>query len=157
FYGENSRGVGGDLGYATAHAAVMVGVWGMSPPPIDASHLTLDGETPEEARQRIEKRFEEVGLRIMNRTPGSADFAGDPVAAVLRDPFKVKIAAQFLGRAFVTAYAFIEHNKDAVEKVADVVLEKKEIFGDDLNRLLDSVELKKPELDWTKEDVWPQM
>ena len=38
----------------------------------------------------------------------------------------------------MTAYAFIEHNKDTVEKVADAVLEKQEIYGDDLYRLLDS-------------------
>ena len=74
----------------------------------------------------------------MNRTRGGADYQADPVAAVLRDPYKARLAAEFLGRAFVTAYAFILYNKEAVEKIADTVLEKKEIYGDDLNRLLDS-------------------
>ncbi len=37
FYGENSRGVGGDLGSATQWAATMVGVWGMAPDPLDLS------------------------------------------------------------------------------------------------------------------------
>ena len=93
----------------------------------------------------------------MNRTRASADFHADPVASILRDPHKVAFAAQFLGQAFVTAYAFILHNKEAVEKIADEVLVKKEIFGDELLRLLDSVELQTPEIDWTKEETWPRM
>jgi cell division protease FtsH len=158
FYGENSRGVGGDLGYATQRAAEMVGTWGMAPDLLD---LTPSGkfadESEEESRERIRNRFEQIGFRLMNRTRAGADFQGDPVAAVLRDPFKARLAAEFLGRAFVTAYAFIVYNKKAVEKIADAVLEQKEIYGDDLNRLLDSVELKKPEIDWMKEESWPQI
>jgi hypothetical protein len=76
---------------------------------------------------------------------------------VLRDHYKTEVAAQFLGQAFVTAYAFVLHNKDKVEQVATAVQDKKEIFGDDLNRLLDSVGLEKPTIDWTKEETWPQM
>jgi len=26
-----------------------------------------------------------------------------------------------------------------------------------LNKLLDSVQLRKPEIDWTREEIWPQM
>ena len=37
------------------------------------------------------------------------------------------------------------------------MIEKKEIYGDDLIKLLDSVELKKPEIDWMKEESWPQI
>jgi cell division protease FtsH len=152
FYGENSVGVSGDLGQATARAAVMVGVWGMAPKPLD-----LNGRDDDETREKIEKRLRHIGMRLMNRTRGSADFHADPVASVLRDPFKVEVAAQFLGQAFVTAYAFVLHNKDKIEKVASAVEDKKEIFGDDLNRLLDSVNLEKPAIDWTKEETWPRM
>src|SRR6185437_6846473 len=152
FYGENSGGVGGDLGQATARAATMVGVWGMAPKPLE-----VNGKNADELREKIEKRLEYIGMRLMNRTRGSADFQADPIASVLRDPFKSKMAARFLGQAFVIAYAFVLHNKDKVEKVALAVEEQKEIFGDDLNRLLDSMNLEKPEIDWTKEDVWPQM
>ena len=152
FYGENSVGVSGDLGMATQRAAIMVGVWGMAPPPIE-----VDGKNADETREKIEKRLEYIGMRLMNRTRGSADFHADPVASVLRDPFKTKLAARFLGQAFVIAYAFVLHNKDKVDTVASTVEKEKEIFGDDLNRLLDSVKLEKPEIDWTKEEVWPQM
>ena len=37
------------------------------------------------------------------------------------------------------------------------MIEKEELYGDDLNRLLDSAALKKPEIDWTKEEIWPRM
>ena len=67
------------------------------------------------------------------------------------------LAAQFLGQAFATAYAFVQHNKAKVAQIASEVENRKEIFGDDLNRLLDSAQLEKPEIDWTKEETWPQM
>ena len=93
----------------------------------------------------------------MNRTRGSADYHADPVASVLQDRHKSNTAAMFLGIAFVTAYNFVLHNKEKVERVARAVEERKEIFGDDLNRLLDSVGLEKPEIDWSKEESWPQI
>jgi ATP-dependent Zn protease len=152
FYGENTNGVGGDLQSATQDAAVMVGAAGMAPQP-----LALNGHGDEETRERMAKHFEKIGLRLMNRTRGSADFHADPIASVLGDPYKRKLAAEFLGQAFVLAYQAILQNKEAVNKIADAVIEKKEIFGDDLVRLLDSVGLKKPEIDWTKEETWPQI
>ncbi|HLX21069.1 MAG TPA: AAA family ATPase [Gaiellaceae bacterium] len=151
FYGQNSRGVGGDLGQATALAATMVGVWGMAP------HLNLNGHDKPDERERIERRLRDIGYRLMNRTRGSADYHADPVASVLQDRHKVDTAAMFLGIAFVTAYNFIKHNKEKVERVALAVEEKKEIFGDELNRLLDSVHLEKPQIDWTSEETWPPM
>ena len=155
FYDENSRGVGGDLHMATARAATMVGQWGMAPPPF--VNGKFDDENARETQERISKRFEHIGLRLMNRTRGGSDFQGDPVASVLQDPFKRGIAAQFLGEAFATAYVFIRHNRAAVEKIADAVLDQKEIYGNDLNRLLDSVQLQRPEIDWQQEDNWPKV
>jgi cell division protease FtsH len=152
FYGENTNGVGGDLQSATQDAAVMVGAAGMAP-----QRLELNGGDDKEKREEISKRFETVGLRLMNRTRGSADYHADPIASVLGDPYKRRLAAEFLGQAFVLAYQAVLQNKEAVEKIANAVMEQKEIFGDDLVRLLDSVGLKKPEIDWTKEETWPRM
>ncbi len=158
FYGENSSGVGGDLGFATQSAATMVGAAGMGPQPVEIpSSARMADETEAQARERIMKRFEKIGLTLMNRTRGSADFHNDPVAAVLNDPFKRAQAAQILGQAFVTAHNFIGHNREAVEKVADAVIEKQELFGDDLIKLLDSVKLEKPTIDLSKEDAWPKL
>ena len=93
----------------------------------------------------------------MNRTRGSADFHADPIAAVLHDPHKRSHAAQILGEAYVTADNFIRHNRDSVEKIADAVIEKQELYGDELVRLLDSAKLEAPQVDLTNEDAWPRL
>ena len=74
------------------------------------------------------KRFEEIGTQIMNRTRGSADFGGDPIASVLQSHQKQVLAAQILGQAFATASNFIVANKDSVEKIADAVIERQELL-----------------------------
>ena len=158
FYGENSSGVGGDLAYATARAAMMVGTAGMGPGAVNVPETArMDDESESEARERIMRRFEKIGLTLMNRTRGSADFHNDPVASVLGDPFKRNQAAQMMGQAFLTAHNFVEHNRDAVAKIAEAVIEKQELFGDELLRLLDSAKLEKPTLDLAKEETWPRL
>ena len=57
----------------------------------------------------------------------------------------------------MTAYNLIRLNKDKIEKVADAVIEEKEIYGDDLVRLLDKQGFVKPEIDWTDEETWPKI
>jgi cell division protease FtsH len=156
FYGENSDGVGGDLQSVTWRAAMMVGASGMSPPRLDLGGAKVKGETEDETRERIMKRFEDIGNRLMNRTQGGG-FAGNPIASVLGDRYKRQFAAQFIGQAFVTAQNFIAANKDAVERIAETVIDKQEIYGDDLVRLLDAQNLTRPEIDWTKEESWPPM
>jgi hypothetical protein len=157
FFGENSVGVGGDLQSATWRSAFMVGASGMSPNPVDLNGKTFADENEEQTRERVLKRFEDIGLRLLNRTNGGGMMGGDPIAAVLGDPRKRAYAAQFLGQAFVTAYNLVRENKDKVEKVADAVIEKKEIYGDALVQLLDSQDFKAPQLDWTAEETWPSM
>jgi ATP-dependent Zn protease len=156
FYGENSVGVGGDLQGATAQAAWMVGASGMAPQPIDLKGKTFADESEEQTIRRVTKRFEDVGIRLLNRTSGGA-MMGDPIGTVLGDPRKRSYAAQFLGQAFVTAYNLVQHNRDQVEHIANMVIEKKEIFGDDLVRLLDSENFQRPEIDWTDEATWPNL
>jgi ATP-dependent Zn protease len=156
FYKENTNGVGGDLQSATARAAIMVGAAGMAPGRLELGGVKFADESEEETRERIAKRFEQVGLRLMNRTRGFT-LQGDPIAAVLGDRDKRAYAAQFLGQAFAIAYNLIAANRAAVERIAEEVIEKGEIFGDELVRLLDSAGLQKPEIDWTKEESWPQM
>ena len=156
FYGENTNGVGGDLSSATSNAAWMVGTSGMGPDHIDLHGVKFDDETEDETRGRIMERLEKIGLTLMNRTRGGG-FQSDPVASVLNDRFKRAYAAQILGQAYVTAENFIAANRDAVERIAQAVIDKGELYGDDLVGLLDRQNLKKPELDWTKEGTWPQI
>src|SRR5205085_5909408 len=155
-YGETSNGVGGDLEHATSRAATMVGVAGMGPKPIDLHGAKFADETEAETRERIMKRFEAIGTQLMNRTRGSADFHADPVASVLRDPHKRALAAQTLGQAYVTAANFVVANRDAVQKIADAVVAKRELFGDELVELLESASLRQPEIDYLDEASWPR-
>jgi cell division protease FtsH len=157
FYGETSSGVGGDLQYATARAATMVGAAGMGPEWIELNGTRFDDESEEQTRERILKRFEKIGLQIMNRTRGSADFHADPIASVLGDPHKRAAAAQILGQAYVTAENFVNANRDAVERIAQAVIDKQELYGDELMHLLNAQNLKRPEIDWTKEETWPRI
>ena len=156
FYAETSSGVGGDLQYATSRVATMVGAAGMGPTRVELTAGPPAEETEDEARERIMKRFESVGSQLMNRTRGAAQ-QGDPIASVLSDPRKRTLAAQILGQAFVTAVAFVRENKDAVERIADLVIERQELYGDELMRLLNTQGLRRPDIDWAKEDTWPLM
>jgi ATP-dependent Zn protease len=155
FYGENSNGVGGDVQSATAQAAWMVGASAMGPEPFTVT--PLDDESEEEARTRVLKRFQSIGVQIMNRTSGGGPFTENPIAGVLGDRDKRNLAAQILGQAYVSAYNLILANKDAVEKIADALVERREIFGDELVNVLDGVGLSKPELDLADEATWPKM
>ncbi|HET7647707.1 MAG TPA: AAA family ATPase [Gaiellaceae bacterium] len=157
FYGENTGGVGGDLQTATDTAAWMVGTAGMRPLHFELNGNLPEGEDADEARERIMKRFERIGRTLMNRTRGSADFHADPIAAILRDPFKHAVAAQILGQAYVMAVNLVAANKDAVDAIATHLAERRELYGDELVELLDRQELVKPELDYTKEETWPRM
>ena len=155
FYDENSTGVGGDVQSATARAAFMVGASAMGP-----EHVELNGgsddEATSEARAKIMKRFEEIGIQIMNRTNGGP-FAHDATSSALNDHDKRKAAAQILGQAYVKAYNLVRQNKDAVSKIADVVVARREIYGDELLDLLRSANLTEPTIDYTEEAVWPKL
>ena len=157
FYGETSSGVGGDLQYATARVATMVGAAGMGPQRIELAGAKFADETEAQTRERVMRKFEELGLMLMNRTRGSADFGNDPIASVLGDPHKRRLAGQILGQAFVTAHQFIAYNKDEVERIANAVIAKQELYGDDLVQLLDSLHLRKPEIDYSKDETWPRI
>ena len=149
FDGENSNGVGGDKAQTTWLASTMVGGSGMSPLPIDLHGKTFPDEDEEQSYQRVLRRFEDIGLRMMNRTAAGFDAGADPR--------KRAYAAQFLGQALVTAYNLVIANKDKVQAVAEAVIDKKEIFGDELVLLLDEQHFVKPEIDWTNEETWPKL
>jgi cell division protease FtsH len=156
FYGENATGVGGDLQAATGRAAWMVGVSGMGPDaiPIDSKARRSVAQR-EEAREQMGKRFESIGLQLMNRASG--DFQHDSIAAVLGDPTKKRLAATIIGQAYVNAYQLVVQNQAAIEAVADTLVARKELYGDELIELLNSVGLEEPTIDLSKEDTWPTL
>jgi cell division protease FtsH len=157
FYGENSTGVGGDVQSTTALASLMVGSWGMAPERLELEGKYSRKSYEDEKREKIMNRFEEIGSQIMNRTSGGGPMTFDPIASVLGDPQKKKLVAQLLGQAYVSAHLLVEHNRDAVERIAEVLVERREMHGDEVLELLDGVGLKQPTIDLTDERVWPKI
>jgi cell division protease FtsH len=152
FYGQTSSGVGGDVGAVTALAALMVGASAMGPEPLD-----LDGGLDTKEEDRVLKRFEEIGLKIMSRTGGGGPFAHDPIASVLSDRDKRRTAGQLIGQAYVTAHNLMRHNRKGIEHIADQVVARREIYGDELLELLNEAKLKKPAIDLMEEASWPML
>ena len=150
FYGQTTSGVGGDIQTVTRLAALMVGAAGMGPEPLD-----LDEGLDLKEEDRVLRRFEEIGLKLMNRTSSVQDH--DIVASVLSDPDKRRIAAQIVGQAYVTAHNFVKQNRKGVEKIADEVVARREIYGDELLELLKGAKLKPARVDLLEEASWPML
>jgi ATP-dependent Zn protease len=153
FYGENSQGVSGDVFSATATAASMVGMWAMGPEPVTIGRYF----GPADDHDEVLKRLERIGTTIMNRASGGGMFDGNPLGAVLGDPVKRRSAAQILGQAYLTAYALMATNREAIEAIANALTERKEIHGDAVVELLASVGLKRPVLDVMDTATWPRV
>src|SRR5437763_14246162 len=155
FYGENSIGVGGDVMSATARAAWMVGMCAMGPNPIDLNGHFASVEDEAAEREKLLSRFEDIGVQIMNRAGTGGPFEQNPIAAVLSDRAKRKAASVLLGQAYVTAYATVAANRDRVDQIAEKLIQRKEIHGDEVVELLESVALVRPEIDFLEERTWP--
>jgi ATP-dependent Zn protease len=157
FYGENGTGVGGDVQGVTYRAATMVGFSGMGPTPIDLSSLEFeDGEARRAAEEEYLERFERIGHQILNRSNGMTQ-SGDAIATILGDRYKRRDAARILGQAYITAVAVIRHNRDQVAYIADQLVERKELYGDEVVDLLESAGLEAPTIDITDETLWPKL
>ena len=154
FYGENATGVGGDIMSATARSAWMVGSCGMAPPRPDVSGSFRSKEKEKDARDEIRNQFREIGTQIMMRS-GSGAMHDDQMRAVFSDPDKRRLATEFLGQAYVAAYHLLLNNKEKVEEFANVVIERKELYGNELLQMLDAAKFEVPKVDLTKEEAWP--
>lgn len=156
FYEENSIGVGGDVASATGAAAWMVGMCAMGPEPIDLTGRVPD-EFREEQEQRIMDRFERIGVQIMNRAQTGGMMQTDAIGQILSDRDKRRAAAQLLGQAYVTAYNLVSHNRDKVERIAEVLVERREMHGDEVVELLERARLREPQIDLLDESSWPKV
>jgi ATP-dependent Zn protease len=156
FYKENSTGVSGDVQSATATAALMAGVWAMGPETIEFKQKL--GPTREaEERKRITKQFEALGTQIMNRMSMGSMMSGDPIGAILADPEKRKTAALILGQAYVAAFNCVDQNRRQVEQIAEELIERKEMHGDEVVDMLERVGIRKPEIDYMDPKAWPKI
>jgi cell division protease FtsH len=153
FYGENSRGVGGDMQAATSIAGLMAGASAMGPQRIEFPEGTFHSNADEdEAREKVSKRLRTIGERLM-----ASATVGEFFGPVLNSRDKRPIVAELLGYAYYVAYNTMSQNKAAVEKVANVLVERKEIHGDDVVDLLNGVNLKPAKIDYLEERTWPRL
>ena len=134
----------------------MVGACAMPPERIELNTRFAD-ESEEETRDRIASRLQEIGLQIMNSTGGGDAFHHDPISSVLRDRDQRRMVAQHLGDAYIKAYNLVRNNKEAIEKIADMLAERREIFGNELLQILDDANLQMPEIDLAQEAAWPKL
>lgn len=171
FYGESSSGVGGDVQSATARAALMVGSEAMGPERVDLTGwqkerragFVKDGgerqfrsrDEEKAVRERIMERFEEIGVQIMNRA--GSGFGADPIASVLDDPDKRSLAAQILGQAYLKAHHLMAANRESISSIADTLVERRELHGDEVLAVLEAADLQIPEVDYTRDEAWPQL
>jgi hypothetical protein len=103
------------------------------------------------------KRFEKIGVQIMNRTGGNGMYDVDPIKGVLNDHDKRAMAAQIIGQAYIRAYHLMAANKPAIDQIADVLVERRELYGDEVTALLKSIPVTKPDVDLTSDETWPQI
>ena len=120
----------------------------------DPVHIEGSISTDEDLEHVLE-RLERIGTAIMNRSRGGAALGQDPVAAILGDRDKRRAAAQILGQAYVTAYSLMLGNREQVEQIADTLIERKEMHGDEVVDLLSNVKLKRPQIDLMDDRTWP--
>jgi cell division protease FtsH len=156
FYGENGVGVGGDIQSATWRASRMVGMSGMGPEPLDLRGRVSKERLPEVEKELME-RFERIGLRIMNRARQSSAMDSDPIGSVLADPAKRSAAAQIIGQAYLTAVCCVRENREAVAAVAEALVQRKELYGDEVVELLEAADPRAPVIDVLDEAIWPKV
>jgi hypothetical protein len=73
------------------------------------------------------------------------------------DPDKRRIVCQLVGQAYVAAHNLVLANREAVAHIADVLIARRELFGDELLDLLDKAKLTIPDVDLSEESSWPTM
>jgi ATP-dependent Zn protease len=158
FYDENSVGVGGDVHSATFRTLAMVGAAAMAPRPIEFGDRFASAEDEQVERERIAERFERIGNTILHRSdPGAGSPYAETFTGVMTDPSKRRLAAQIIGQAFVYAYNAMRNNRRALSEIADELVEKRELHGDEVVSLLERVRPVKPEIDWLATETWPKL
>jgi ATP-dependent Zn protease len=65
--------------------------------------------------------------------------------------------AQLLGQAYLTAYNLVTHNREKVERIAEVLVERREMHGDEVVELLERAQLEQPDIDLLDEKAWPKV
>ena len=158
FYGENSAGVGGDVESATSTRRV------------DGRHVR-DGPRADQPQRaplchRGAARGGRGALHEALRAHRPADHeprGGDDASQATRSPRSCRIpakreaAAQILGQAYITAVCLVRHNREQVAQIAEVLVQRKELHGDEVVDVLDAAQLEPPVIDVNDESIWPKL
>jgi hypothetical protein len=137
---------------ATTLACLMVGAYAMAPERIDFGDRFATKADEDAARERIMRRFEELGERLV-----SVASVPEELASVIRSPAKRRAAAQLLGQAYFIAHVFVAQNRERIDRIASILIERRELFGNDVVELLDQVDLRAAKLDYVEERTWPRL
>jgi ATP-dependent Zn protease len=106
----------------------------------------------EAARKKLDDYFLDTGGKLL-----AVASLGDHYANVLRAPDKRAMAARIIGQAYLVAYKFAEQNKEAISRVADELVERRELNGDEITELMNSLHLKLAVVDYLEERTWPRL
>ena len=137
FYGQNTTGVGGDVRSVTWLAGRMVGFAAMAPQRVDLSDRIEDPERRDAEEDRVMERFERIGTQIMHRSGGGV-MDSDPMQAVVNDPPEAHARSPGCSaRPTSSPTTRSWPTRTASAHVADVLVAKREIYGDDVVALLD--------------------
>ena len=151
FYGENTNGVGGDMMSVAMQAAIMVGHSGMGPERV-AMPKTMTRSEENAARKQLDEYLQETGGKLL-----AVASLSDHYAAALRGREKQALAERLVGHAYLVAYKFAEQNREAISRVADELVERRELNGDEVTELLDSLHMKPAVVDYLEESTWPRL
>ena len=82
---------------------------------------------------------------------------GDPIAAVLGKRDKNRQSAIILGQAYITARCAVRANRESIARIADTLIERQELLGDEVLELLAAAHLRAPAIDITGDTIWPKL
>ena len=113
---------------------------------------TMTRSEEEAARKKLDDYFLDTGGKLL-----AVASLSDHYAEALTRPDKRQLAARIVGHAYLVAYKFAEQNKDAISRVADELVERRELNGDEITELMDSLHLKPAVVDYLEERTWPRL
>jgi ATP-dependent Zn protease len=146
FFGENTDGVSNDMERATAIAVAMVSDIAMRPERLELGKEFVTRSEDERERRKVIKQLCDIGEVLL--VQGGAN---------LSSPVKRRYAAELLGSAYLTAWTLIMQNRSGVQKVAETLVERREMHGDEVVDLLDAANLKPATFDYFETSAWPEM
>ena len=92
----------------------------------------------------------------MNRATAGA-MSGDVYGAVLSDRDKRRAGARIIGQCYITALACMRHNREQVAEIAEILVQRKELYGDEVTDVLERARLEAPPVDVLDDELWPKL